>query len=102
MVLDKAPVNIYKSGQDPVLKPDSEYPAWLWRLLEPQPTLEALKAKPTLSVHEVGRSTACCWMPLPSSEQPIFPFSPCVQLRRLVKLERRRIIKEHNARSKAS
>jgi len=24
--------NIYKDGQDPPIKPDSEYPEWLWNL----------------------------------------------------------------------
>ena len=27
--------NISKSGPDPLLKEDSEYPVWLWGLLEP-------------------------------------------------------------------
>ena len=27
-------VNILKSGSDPLLKPDSEYPDWLWGLAE--------------------------------------------------------------------
>ena len=27
--------NITKGGADPVLKEDSEYPKWLWELLEP-------------------------------------------------------------------
>ncbi|XP_074651260.1 large ribosomal subunit protein mL54-like [Tubulanus polymorphus] len=32
--------NIYKDGQDPELKPDSEYPDWLWELrLDPKPIL---------------------------------------------------------------
>jgi large subunit ribosomal protein L54 len=73
MVTDKAPVNIYKSGKDPELKPDGEYPAWLWRLLDPLPTLDELKAKPELTFQE---------------------------MRRLVRLERRRLIKQHNENSK--
>lgn len=28
--------NIYKTGEDPPIKDDSEYPDWLWALLEPK------------------------------------------------------------------
>lgn len=35
--------NIYKTGEDIKIKPDSEYPEWLWNLrLGPPPTLEEL------------------------------------------------------------
>ncbi|KAI9205097.1 mitochondrial ribosomal protein L37-domain-containing protein [Polychytrium aggregatum] len=29
-------LNILKDGKDPVAKDDSEYPEWLWRLLDPK------------------------------------------------------------------
>eukprot|EP00884_Botryococcus_braunii_P000353 jgi/Botrbrau1/10318/Bobra.0120s0031.1 len=38
-------VNILKGGTDPPLKPDEEYPDWLWELAEPQPTLFELRRK---------------------------------------------------------
>ncbi len=34
--------NIYKSGEDPPIKADSEYPDWLWELLEPKKTSSEL------------------------------------------------------------
>lgn len=39
MVFDRAPVNVLKDGADPPLKPNAEYPAWLWKQIEPRPTL---------------------------------------------------------------
>jgi hypothetical protein len=36
----KIPVNIAKDGADPEYKPDSEYPPWLFALLEEKPLLE--------------------------------------------------------------
>lgn len=35
-------VNIYKNGEDPMLKEDSQYPDWLWNLLEPKKSYEEL------------------------------------------------------------
>ena len=29
-------INILKQGSDPIAKEDSEYPAWLWKLLDPK------------------------------------------------------------------
>lgn len=35
--------NIYKEGEDVKIKPDSEYPSWLWTIRTgPPPTLEEL------------------------------------------------------------
>eukprot|EP00731_Ephydatia_muelleri_P016253 Em0009g677a len=28
--------NIFKAGADPAIRPESEYPSWLWSLLEPK------------------------------------------------------------------
>ena len=32
-------LNITKGGSDPPLKPDEEYPDWLWQLAQPEKTL---------------------------------------------------------------
>ncbi|KAJ7537121.1 hypothetical protein O6H91_12G098400 [Diphasiastrum complanatum] len=69
--------NILKEGADPVIKEDKEYPDWLWGLLDKQPALSELERKnpDTLPMHD---------------------------LRRLVKLDNRRRIKEKNSlRAKA-
>lgn len=34
--------NYLKVGDDPVLKPDSEYPEWLWKLADPPADLATL------------------------------------------------------------
>ena len=34
---------LLKGEQDPLLKPDSEYPDWLWRLLDPRPSASELQ-----------------------------------------------------------
>ncbi|EGF76481.1 hypothetical protein BATDEDRAFT_92659 [Batrachochytrium dendrobatidis JAM81] len=38
-------INVLKDGQDPVAMDDSEYPAWLWKLLDPKPDYLALEDK---------------------------------------------------------
>ena len=38
-------LNILKDGQDPVVKPDSEYPDWVFELHKPLPSLEELSDK---------------------------------------------------------
>uniref|UniRef100_A0A0D6R8H9 Large ribosomal subunit protein mL54 n=1 Tax=Araucaria cunninghamii TaxID=56994 RepID=A0A0D6R8H9_ARACU len=64
--------NINKDGADPSVKADSEYPDWLWHLLDKQIPLSELQRKDTntMSVQE---------------------------LQRFVKLDNRRRIKENNA-----
>ncbi|XP_075511484.1 large ribosomal subunit protein mL54 [Primulina tabacum] len=37
--------NILKDGQDPKILPDSEYPDWLWHLLDKRPALSELRRK---------------------------------------------------------
>jgi large subunit ribosomal protein L54 len=34
-----------KGENDPPLKPDSEYPEWLWKLLDPAPTASELQKR---------------------------------------------------------
>ena len=67
--------NIMKDGQDAELRPDSEYPEWVWTLHEERPSLQTLKAK-----HEDDPES------LTELEQ-----------RRLYKLWNRARIKENNA-----
>ncbi len=37
--------NYMKSGSDPPLKPDSEYPDWLWDITKPKEALFSLQRK---------------------------------------------------------
>ncbi|XP_051117272.1 54S ribosomal protein L37, mitochondrial [Andrographis paniculata] len=64
--------NILKDGQDPKLLLDSEYPDWLWHLVDKRPALSALRRSDpeTLSYDD---------------------------LKRLVKLDNRARIKENNS-----
>ncbi|KAH9300570.1 hypothetical protein KI387_012153, partial [Taxus chinensis] len=64
--------NILKDGVDPAIKPDSEYPDWLWHLLDKKLPLSELQRKDPKT------------MTLP-------------ELQRFVKLDNRRRIKENNA-----
>ena len=36
-------VNVLKGEADPLLRPESEYPTWLWELTQPQPVLSQLR-----------------------------------------------------------
>lgn len=37
-----AGLNYFKTGEDPPIKPDSEYPEWLWTHLDPIHTYEEI------------------------------------------------------------
>ncbi|KAK9825425.1 hypothetical protein WJX81_004741 [Elliptochloris bilobata] len=57
--------NYQKAGSDPPLRPDSEYPEWLWDIMKPKEPLFALQRKlgperdiKTLSLKEVRAATA--------------------------------------------
>lgn len=63
--------NILKDGADPKILPDSEYPDWLWRLVEKRPALSELRRKNTETL-------------------------PYEDLKRFVKLDNRARIKENN------
>ena len=39
------PVNLMKEGDEPVYRPDAEYPPWLWALLEEKPLIDDLLMK---------------------------------------------------------
>lgn len=63
--------NILKDGQDPKILPDSEYPDWLWHLLDKCPPLSELRRKDIETL-------------------------PYEDLKRFVKLDNRAKIKENN------
>lgn len=73
-------VNIYSKGEDPKLGADSEYPDWLWTLLD---------AKPTIKQLEEAAKKAGSYEALENDD-----------FFRLVKLDRKRRIKERNFESK--
>ncbi|KAK4267272.1 hypothetical protein QN277_024072 [Acacia crassicarpa] len=64
--------NILKEGSDPKILPDSEYPDWLWHLLDKRPALSELRRKNTETL-------------------------PYADLKRFVKLDNRARIKENNS-----
>jgi len=64
--------NILKDGADPKVLPDSEYPDWLWHLLDKKPALSELRRKNTETL-------------------------PYEDLKRFVKLDNRARIKENNS-----
>lgn len=64
--------NINKEGGDPKVLADSEYPDWLWRLLDKRPALSELRRKSTETL-------------------------PYDDLKRFVKLDNRARIKENNS-----
>ncbi|OAY29589.1 54S ribosomal protein L37, mitochondrial [Manihot esculenta] len=64
--------NILKDGADPKILPDSEYPDWLWHLLDKRPALSALRRE----------------------KIEILPYE---DLKRFVKLDNRARIKENNS-----
>lgn len=64
--------NILKEGTDPKIRPDSEYPDWLWHLLDKRPALSELQRKEAEDL-------------------------PMEDLKRYVKLDNRARIKENNS-----
>ncbi|XP_028763144.1 54S ribosomal protein L37, mitochondrial-like [Neltuma alba] len=64
--------NILKDGADPKILPDSEYPDWLWHLLDKRPALSELRRKNIETL-------------------------PYADLKRFVKLDNRARIKENNS-----
>ncbi|KAL5997359.1 hypothetical protein ACLOJK_008289 [Asimina triloba] len=64
--------NILKDGADPKILPDSEYPDWLWHLLDKHPPLSELRRKNVETL-------------------------PYEELKRFVKLDNRARIKENNS-----
>ncbi|CAL5368457.1 unnamed protein product [Camellia sinensis] len=64
--------NILKEGVDPKIVADSEYPDWLWHLLDKRPALSELRRKNTEAL-------------------------PYEDLKRFVKLDNRARIKENNS-----
>ena len=73
-------VNIYQTGQDPVLGPDDAYPDWLWGLLDKPKTVKQLHQQ----AQQLGGYEAM----------------PPADYFRLVKLQRKEQIKASNAASR--
>ena len=71
--------NVYQSGSDPPLKPDSEYPEWLWGLLDKPKNARQLRER--------------------AAELGGLENLPAAEFRRLAKLERKERIKQTNAQS---
>ena len=55
-------LNLLKKGSDPPLKPDSEYPDWLWTLVAPEKTLGELKrqGEASLTLEDVSGGRVEC------------------------------------------
>ena len=53
--------NYMKSGSDPPLKPDSEYPDWLWDITKPKEALFSLQRKlgPARDIKAVTLEEVC-------------------------------------------
>ncbi|XP_037439548.1 54S ribosomal protein L37, mitochondrial-like [Triticum dicoccoides] len=64
--------NILKEGSDPKIQPDSEYPGWLWHMIDKRPVLSELRRKDAKA--------------LPYEDQ-----------KRFIKLDNRTRIKKNNA-----
>lgn len=73
-------VNVYQSGSDPHLKPDSEYPEWLWGLLDKPKNARQLRER--------------------AAELGGLQNLPAPEFRRLAKLERKERIKQNNAENR--
>jgi large subunit ribosomal protein L54 len=55
-------VAIRKGESDPPILPDSEYPAWLFELMKPEPSvaeLERMYKAEGLELHQVGTRAVC-------------------------------------------
>lgn len=70
--------NIFKDGEDPKLRPDEEYPDWLWDLIHPLMTVKQIHQK----VEQIG-----------------YDDLPYHEYKRLQKLERKERIKAANRAS---
>lgn len=70
--------NIFQDGEDPKLKPDEEYPDWLWDLVNPPLTAKQIRQ----NIQDVGMEAL-----------------PYDEFKRLEKLERKARIKEANRAS---
>lgn len=70
--------NVFSEGEDPKLKPDEEYPDWLWELITPPPTAKQIRQK----VEQIGMDEL-----------------PYHEYKRLQKLDRKAAIKQANRAS---
>eukprot|EP00193_Tetraselmis_chui_P022294 CAMPEP_0177778772 /NCGR_PEP_ID=MMETSP0491_2-20121128/16157_1 /TAXON_ID=63592 /ORGANISM="Tetraselmis chuii, Strain PLY429" /LENGTH=78 /DNA_ID=CAMNT_0019298117 /DNA_START=374 /DNA_END=610 /DNA_ORIENTATION=+ len=64
--------NIYKTGSDPAILPDDQYPEWLWDLVKQRPTLNELRRRDPNTMDSA-------------------------ELQRFLKLQRRALIKDNNS-----
>ena len=106
-------INYFKTGEDPPLKDDSEYPDWLWTIAEPPLSLFTLERNYSQedAITDENFQEASCMAFLFRADSALFPlscktaeqggpmqFSVIMLLRGVMSLQMARLVKLRNVR----